>query len=139
MLALGMQLVSDKASQAPVKTFTSLSMSTVGEVLRVEADTSVSSEVPSRGTWSLSRCVDINIYIGISLHLKPQIKSLTRRSAPARVLNLVAVTTLRFKGSTAPTATSGVSTIATSFGGAVRIAALPYRIGKLSGLGTRAA
>lgn len=52
----------------------------------------------------------------------------TLRSAPALVLNLVAVTTLLFLGSTAPTATSGVSTIATSFGGAVKIAARPYLI-----------
>lgn len=42
------------------------------------------------------------------------------------MLNLVAVTTLRFLGSTAPTATSGVSTTATNFGGAVNTAALPY-------------
>ena len=42
----------------------------------------------------------------------------------------MAVTTLRFLGSTAPTATSvGVVTMATSLGGAVRIAALPNRIG----------
>lgn len=45
----------------------------------------------------------------------------TRRSAPARVLNLVAVVTLRFNGSTAPTATSGVSTTDKSLGGAVII------------------
>jgi len=49
----------------------------------------------------------------------------TLRSAPALELNLVAVTTLRFLGSTAPTATSGVSTTATSLGGAVKIAARP--------------
>ena len=49
----------------------------------------------------------------------------TRLSAPALELNLVAVTTLLFLGSTAPTATSGVSTIATSFGGAVKIVARP--------------
>jgi hypothetical protein len=49
----------------------------------------------------------------------------TRRSAPARELNRVAVTTRFFRGSTAPIDTSGVSTIATSFGGAVRIAARP--------------
>lgn len=41
------------------------------------------------------------------------------------MLNLVAVTTLRFLGSTAPTATSGVSTTAINFGGAVNTAALP--------------
>lgn len=41
------------------------------------------------------------------------------------MLNLVAVTTLLFNGSTAPTATSGVSTTATNFGGAVNTAALP--------------
>jgi len=52
------------------------------------------------------------------------------RSAPALELNLVAVTTLRFRGSTAPTATSGVSTSATIRGGAVRIAARPNRTGK---------
>jgi len=40
-------------------------------------------------------------------------------------LNLVAVTTRRLLASTAPTATSGVSTIATNFGGAVNIAARP--------------
>ena len=51
--------------------------------------------------------------------------TLTRRSAPALELNLVAVTTLRFLGSTAPTATSGVSTTATNLGGAVKIAARP--------------
>jgi hypothetical protein len=55
---------------------------------------------------------------------------LTLRSAPALELNLVAVTTLRFLGSTAPSATSGVSTIATSFGGAVRIVARPNLIAK---------
>jgi hypothetical protein len=52
----------------------------------------------------------------------------TLRSAPALELNLVAVTTLLFLGSTAPTATSGVSTSATSFGGAVKIAARPNLI-----------
>ena len=51
----------------------------------------------------------------------------TVRVAPARVLNRVAVTTRLFLGSTAPTATSGVSTTATSFGGAVRTAARPNR------------
>lgn len=51
--------------------------------------------------------------------------SLTLRSAPARELNRVAVTTLRFLGSTEPTATSGVSTIEMTFGGAVRTAARP--------------
>lgn len=51
----------------------------------------------------------------------------TRRSAPARELNLVAVTTRRFLGSTAPTATSGVSIIAISRGGAVSMAARPNR------------
>lgn len=53
----------------------------------------------------------------------------TRLSAPARELNRVAVTTLFFLGSTAPIATSGVSTIATSFGGAVKIVARPKCIG----------
>ena len=53
----------------------------------------------------------------------------TLLSAPALELNLVAVTTLLFLGSTAPTATSGVSTIATNLGGAVKIVARPYRIG----------
>ena len=53
---------------------------------------------------------------------------LTVLVAPARVLNRVAVTTRRFLGSTAPTATSGVSTTATSLGGAVRTAARPNRI-----------
>jgi hypothetical protein len=62
--------------------------------------------------------------------LKVVKETLTRRSAPARELNLVAVTTRRFLGSTAPTATSGVSTTATNFGGAVRIAARPNRIAK---------
>jgi hypothetical protein len=56
-------------------------------------------------------------------------RKLTRRSAPALELNLVAVTTLLFLGSTAPTATSGVSTTATIFGGAVKIAARPNRTG----------
>jgi hypothetical protein len=56
-------------------------------------------------------------------------KKLTLRSAPALELNLVAVTTLLFLGSTAPTATSGVSTTATIFGGAVNIAARPNRTG----------
>ena len=41
----------------------------------------------------------------------------------------MAVTTLLFLGSTAPIATSGVSTIATNLGGAVKIVARPYRIG----------
>ena len=50
--------------------------------------------------------------------------------APARVLKRVAVTTRRFLGSTAPTATSGVSTTATSLGGAVRTAARPNRTAK---------
>jgi len=54
--------------------------------------------------------------------------ALALRSAPALELNLVAVTTLLFLGSTAPTATSGVSTSATNFGGAVNIAARPNRI-----------
>lgn len=58
----------------------------------------------------------------------------TLLSAPARELNRVAVTTRRFKGSTAPTATSGVSTMATSLGGAVRIAAR-RRTGALPGAG----
>lgn len=47
------------------------------------------------------------------------------RLDPARVLNRVAVTTLLFIGSTAPTATSGVSTTAINFGGAVNTAARP--------------
>ena len=55
---------------------------------------------------------------------------LTVLLAPARVLKRVAVTTRRFLGSTAPTAMSGVSTTATSFGGAVRTAARPNRIAK---------
>jgi hypothetical protein len=50
----------------------------------------------------------------------------TLRSAPALELNLVAVTTRLFLGSTAPTTTSGVSTTATNLGGAVRMAARPY-------------
>ncbi len=58
-------------------------------------------------------------------------KALTLLSAPARELNLVAVTTLFFFGSTAPMATSGVSTIATNFGGAVNIAALPNLMGNV--------
>ena len=61
--------------------------------------------------------------------IHPPIQSiLTLRSAPALELNLVAVTTLLFLGSTAPTATSGVTTTATSFGGAVKIAARPNLI-----------
>jgi hypothetical protein len=59
----------------------------------------------------------------------PNSKKHTLLSAPALELNLVAVTTLLFLGSTAPTATSGVSTIATNLGGAVKIVARPYRIG----------
>ena len=55
---------------------------------------------------------------------------LTVRMEPALLLNLVAVTTLLFLGSTAPTATSGVSTTATSLGGAVSTAALPNSIGE---------
>jgi hypothetical protein len=43
------------------------------------------------------------------------------------------VTTLLFLGSTAPTATSGVSTIATIFGGAVNIAACPNLIANVGG------
>ena len=46
-----------------------------------------------------------------------------RVSAPARRLNRVAATTRLFFGSTALTATSGVSTIATNLGGAVNIVA----------------
>ncbi len=52
----------------------------------------------------------------------------TLRSAPDLELNRVAVTTLRFLGSTAPTAISGVSTIPTIFGGAVNTAARPNSI-----------
>jgi hypothetical protein len=59
----------------------------------------------------------------------PETKQHTLLSAPALELNLVAVTTLLFLGSTAPTATSGVSTIAINLGGAVKIVARPYRIG----------
>jgi hypothetical protein len=44
------------------------------------------------------------------------------------------VTTLFLSGSTAPTATSGVSTIATNFGGAVKIAACPNRIANVGPL-----
>ncbi len=54
-------------------------------------------------------------------------ETLTVRAAPARVLKRVAVMTRFFLGSTAPTATSGVSTTATSFGGAVSTAARPNR------------
>lgn len=46
------------------------------------------------------------------------------------MLNRVAVTTLLFLGSTAPIAMSGVSTTATSLGGAVRTAARPKRTEK---------
>ena len=53
------------------------------------------------------------------------VQLLTLRSAPALELNLVAVTTRLFLGSTAPTATSGVSTTDTTLGGAVKIAARP--------------
>lgn len=56
-------------------------------------------------------------------------RTLTERLAPLRVLNRVAVTTRRFCGSTAPTATSGVSTTPTSFGGAVSTAARPKNSG----------
>lgn len=62
---------------------------------------------------------------------------LTLRSAPALELNRVAVTTLLFLGSTAPTATSGVSIIATILGGAVRIAACPNRVPKTAGVPVR--
>ena len=55
---------------------------------------------------------------------------LTARVDPALLLNLVAVTTLLFLGSTAPTATSGVSTTATSLGGAVSTVALPNSMGE---------
>ena len=55
---------------------------------------------------------------------------LTVLSAPARVLKRVAVMTRFFLGSTAPTATSGVSTTATSLGGAVKTAARPKRTAK---------
>ena len=62
--------------------------------------------------------------------MKKKIKKplLTLRSAPARELNLVAVTTRLLRASTAPTATSGVSTTATSRGAAVKIAARPNNI-----------
>lgn len=59
--------------------------------------------------------------------------SLTARFAPALELNLVAVTTLLFRGSTDPTAISGVSTTATNFGGAVKTAALPNLTGNADG------
>jgi len=59
---------------------------------------------------------------------------LTLLSAPARELKRVAVTTRRLSGSTAPTATSGVSTTATSLGGAVKIAARPNRTGNDNGV-----
>lgn len=48
--------------------------------------------------------------------------TLTLRSAPALELNRVAVVTRLFNGSTAPTATSGVSITASSFGGRTRTA-----------------
>lgn len=44
------------------------------------------------------------------------------------------MTTRLFKGSTAPIATSGVSTMATNLGGAVRMVARPYRIGNETGV-----
>lgn len=50
--------------------------------------------------------------------------------APARVLKRVAIPTCRFLGSTAPTASSGVFTTATNFGGVVRTAARPNQITK---------
>ena len=62
---------------------------------------------------------------------------LTRLSAPARELNRVAVTTRRLSGSTAPTATSGVTTMLTSFGGAVKIVARPKRTGNDTGVEPR--
>jgi hypothetical protein len=55
--------------------------------------------------------------------MEDQAQVRTLRSAPARELNLVAVTTRRFLGSTAPTATSGVSMTAINRGGAVSMAA----------------
>lgn len=75
---------------------------------------------------------DKYLYGGVNISLSDYVikKSFTLRSAPALELNLVAVTTLLFCGSTAPTATSGVSTTATSLGGAVSMAARPYRTGK---------
>lgn len=54
----------------------------------------------------------------------------TLRSAPALELNLVEVMIRLFRGSIAPIDTSGVSSIATNLGGAVKIAALPYLTGK---------
>lgn len=63
--------------------------------------------------------------------------ALTRLSAPARELNRVAVTTRRLSGSTAPTATSGVTTMLTSFGGAVKIVARPKRTGNDTGVEPR--
>jgi len=61
----------------------------------------------------------------ISIELDSLKSGRTLRSAPALELKRVAVTTRRFNGSTAPTATSGVSTIAINLGGAVRMAACP--------------
>ena len=49
----------------------------------------------------------------------------------------MAVTTRLFLGSTAPTATSGVSITATIRGGAVRIAARPKRIPNAAGVAVR--
>lgn len=62
-------------------------------------------------------------------------KQLTVLSAPILELNRVAVTTLLLLASTAPTARSGVSITATSFGGAVRTAARPNLNGKPPGFG----
>lgn len=77
------------------------------------------------GGWEGRNSKETNEYTQIS-HLTQSKKNLTRLSAPALELNRVAVTTRRFLGSTAPTATSGVSTIATNLGGAVNSAARPY-------------
>lgn len=60
----------------------------------------------------------------------PPIPKLTVRGAPLLVLKRVAVITRRLRGSTAPTATSGVSTTPTSFGGAVSTAARPKCMGE---------
>lgn len=102
---------------------------------RLQPPSYFSATSNSRVAFSLSSCVDIKIYptkLRKIVRRKKRLCQLTLRSVPALELNLVAVNTLLFLGSTAPTATSGVSTSATSFGGAVKIAARPNLIGNPS-------
>lgn len=119
-----------RAAQTPERGVIALLMSTESSDLSFSSLSEPSSS-PGFTRRACFLCVDMNIYTSVSRRVTRIYRRLTLRSAPARELNLVAVTTRRFLGSTAPTATSGVSTTATSFGGAVRMAAWPKRTAKM--------